>query len=124
WPPRRSSDGCSAPRSELRGPRRVAARGGWLRPDRPMGALPRLAFTSRRPARPADRAAPPWRAAGASFSLALDVTLMEHQGYEFQIEVGTTEAIAGGRYCYVATIVDLRRHHPDGRIELFATPLG
>lgn len=62
--------------------------------------------------------------AGAPFPLALDVTLMEHQGYEFHIEVSTTEAIAGGRYCFVATIMDLRRHHPDGRVELFATPLG
>lgn len=49
---------------------------------------------------------------------------MEHQGYEFHIEVSPTEAIAGGRYCFVATVVDLRRHHPDGRVELFATPLG
>lgn len=50
---------------------------------------------------------------------------MEQQdGYEYEIEVGPAAAIAGGRYGFVATVVGLRRHHPDGAVERFATPFG
>ena len=50
---------------------------------------------------------------------------MEQQdGYEYDVEVRPAASIAGGRYGYVATVVDLRRHHADGSVERFATPFG
>jgi hypothetical protein len=49
---------------------------------------------------------------------------MELDGYEYRIEVSPAAAIAGGRYGFVATVVDLRRRHADGAIERFATPFG
>jgi hypothetical protein len=48
----------------------------------------------------------------------------EHHGYEYRIEVGPASAIAGGRYAFVATVVELRRRHDDGTTERFATPFG
>lgn len=44
--------------------------------------------------------------------------------FEYEIAVSPAESFAGGRYAFVATVVDLRRRHPDGRVERFATPLG
>lgn len=49
---------------------------------------------------------------------------MEHHGYQYRIEVSPAESIAGGRYGFVATVVDLCRTHADGTVERFATPLG
>ena len=49
---------------------------------------------------------------------------LELEGYEYHIDVGPAAAIAGGRYGFVATVVDLRRRHADGTIERFATPFG
>ena len=49
---------------------------------------------------------------------------MEHDEYEYRVEVSPAEAIAGGRYGFVATVVDLSRRHADGTIERFATPFG
>ena len=50
---------------------------------------------------------------------------MEQQdGYEYDVEVRPAASIAGGRYGYVATVVDLRRRHADGTVERFATPFG
>lgn len=48
----------------------------------------------------------------------------QHDGYEYRVEVTTADSIAGGRYGFVATVVDLLRRHADGRIERFATPFG
>jgi len=53
-----------------------------------------------------------------------DMTGMEHDGYEYRIEVSHAASIAGGRYGFVATVVDLCRRHPDGTVERFATPFG
>jgi hypothetical protein len=49
---------------------------------------------------------------------------MEHHGFEYDIAVSPTTAIAGGRYAFVATVVDLRRQRADGTIERFTTPFG
>ena len=49
---------------------------------------------------------------------------MELDDYEYGIEVGPAAAIAGGRYGFVARVVDLRRRHPDGTTQRFATPFG
>ena len=49
---------------------------------------------------------------------------LELEGYEYHIDVGPAASIAGGRYGFVATVVDLRRRHAVGRIERFATPFG
>ena len=49
---------------------------------------------------------------------------MEHEDYEYRIEVSPAASIAGGRYGFVAAVVDLRRRHADGSVERFATPLG
>ena len=49
---------------------------------------------------------------------------MKHHAYEYHIEVSPAASIAGGRYGYVAAVVDLRRRLPDGTIEHLATPLG
>jgi hypothetical protein len=49
---------------------------------------------------------------------------MEHGDYEYRIEVGPAASIAGGRYGFVATVVDLRRRRADGTIEHFASPFG
>ncbi len=49
---------------------------------------------------------------------------MEPHGFEYDIEVGPASAIAGGRYGFVATVVDFRRRRADGTIERFATPFG
>jgi hypothetical protein len=45
-------------------------------------------------------------------------------GYEYRIEVSPATSIAGGRYGFVATVIDFRRRHGDGSIERFATPFG
>ena len=44
--------------------------------------------------------------------------------YEYRIEVGPAASIAGGRYGYVATVVDLRQRLPNGTFESHATPFG
>ena len=44
--------------------------------------------------------------------------------YDYRIEVVAATAIAGGRYGFVASVVDLRRRHPDGTVQRFATPFG
>lgn len=49
---------------------------------------------------------------------------MEHQGYEFRVEVSPAATLAGGRYGFVAAIVDLRRRRDDGTEEVLTTPLG
>lgn len=54
----------------------------------------------------------------------MDVTRMEQPRYEFDVEVKETEAIAGGRYTFVAMVIDLCCHHPDGAVKRFATPFG
>ena len=52
------------------------------------------------------------------------MTRIEHNGFEYDIEVSPAASIAGGRYAWVATVVNLRRRHADGTIERFATPFG
>lgn len=49
---------------------------------------------------------------------------MDDGNYEYRIEVSPVAAIAGGRYGFVAAVVDLRRQHTDGTVERLATPLG
>ena len=49
---------------------------------------------------------------------------MDRGDYEYRIEVSPAASIAGGRYAFVATVVDLRRRHADGTIEHFASPFG
>lgn len=49
---------------------------------------------------------------------------MELGDYEFGIEVSPAASIAGGRYGFVARIVDLRLRQPDGTVQRFATPFG
>lgn len=49
---------------------------------------------------------------------------MAHDDYQFHIEVRPAAAIASGRYGHVATVIDLRRVHDDGRVERFASPFG
>lgn len=51
---------------------------------------------------------------------------MEPDGdeYEYHIEVSAADSIFGGRYRFVATVVDLRRRRADGTVERFATPFG
>lgn len=44
--------------------------------------------------------------------------------YEYHIEVSPADSIAGSRYRFVATVVDLRRRRADGSVERFATPFG
>lgn len=44
--------------------------------------------------------------------------------YDYRIEVVPATAIAGGRYGFVASVVDLCRRHPDGTVQRFATPFG
>ena len=48
----------------------------------------------------------------------------QHDGYEYHIEVGAAASIAGGRYGFVATVVDLLCRRADGTIERFVTPFG
>jgi hypothetical protein len=45
-------------------------------------------------------------------------------GYDYRIEVSPAESIAGGRYAFVATVVDLVRRHADGTVQRFTTPFG
>ena len=49
---------------------------------------------------------------------------MAASDYDYRIEVSAASAIAGGRYGYVATVVDLVRRRADGSVERFATPFG
>lgn len=49
---------------------------------------------------------------------------MQHADYEYRIEVSAAEALAPGRYRFVAAVVDLRRRRDDGTTEHFTTPLG
>ena len=49
---------------------------------------------------------------------------MEHDDYEYHIDVSPAESIAGGRYGFGAAVVELRRRHADGTVERFTTPLG
>ena len=49
---------------------------------------------------------------------------MQFEDYEYRIEIGPAAAIAGGRYGFVARVVDLCRRHPDGTTQRFATPFG
>ena len=49
---------------------------------------------------------------------------MELGDYEFRIEVSPVAAIAGGRYGFVAQVVDFRLRRPDGTVQRFATPFG
>lgn len=49
---------------------------------------------------------------------------MNDGSYEYRIEVSPAAAIAGGRYAFVAAVVDLRRQRADGTLERLATPLG
>lgn len=49
---------------------------------------------------------------------------MEHDSYAYGIAVGPADTIAGGRYAFVASVVDLRRTRPDGRVEVLRTPFG
>ncbi|HZF68219.1 MAG TPA: hypothetical protein VEZ47_09285 [Gemmatirosa sp.] len=49
---------------------------------------------------------------------------MDDHGYDYHIAVVPADAIASGRYGYVASVVDLRRRHADGRVEMFETPFG
>ncbi|MGZ8457257.1 MAG: hypothetical protein ACXWZ4_11715 [Gemmatirosa sp.] len=49
---------------------------------------------------------------------------MQYADYEYRIEVSTAEAIAPGRYRFVAAVVDLRRRRDDGTTEAFTPPLG
>jgi hypothetical protein len=49
---------------------------------------------------------------------------MGERSYEYRIEVSPAEAIATGRYGFVAAVVDLRRQDADGTLERLATPLG
>ena len=44
--------------------------------------------------------------------------------YDYDIDVRPAASIAGGRYGFVASVVDLRRRHPDGTVQRFATPFG
>ena len=53
-----------------------------------------------------------------------DGTRVENEDYEYRIEVSPAASIAGGRYGFVAAVVDLRRRRADGSVERFATPLG
>ena len=50
--------------------------------------------------------------------------MQQRDGYEYHIEVSPADAIAGGRYGFVATVVDFRCDHADGTLERFATPFG
>ena len=54
----------------------------------------------------------------------MDVTRMEQPTYEFDVEVKETEALVAGRYGFVAMVIDLCCHHPDGAVQRFATPFG
>ena len=49
---------------------------------------------------------------------------MDDGSYEYRIEVSPVAPIAGGRYGFVAAVVDLRRPLADGTVERHATPLG
>jgi hypothetical protein len=49
---------------------------------------------------------------------------MDDGSYEYRIEVSPATGIAGGRYGFVAAVVDLRCQRTDGTLERFATPLG
>ena len=49
---------------------------------------------------------------------------MDDTGYDYRIDVSPAASIAGGRYAFVATVVDLKRRHPDGTTQRFATPFG
>lgn len=49
---------------------------------------------------------------------------MAPHGFEYDIAVSPAASIAGGRYGFVATVVDLRRQRADGTIERFTTPFG
>ena len=65
----------------------------------------------------------PGRGAGADPAAARMERTGRH-GYEYRIDVSPADAIAGGRYGFVATVVDLRRRRDDGSTERFATPFG
>ena len=49
---------------------------------------------------------------------------MEHDSYAYGIAVGPADTIAGGRYAFVASVVDMRRTRPDGSVEVLRTPFG
>jgi hypothetical protein len=49
---------------------------------------------------------------------------MDDQDYEYEVEVSPAQAIAGGRYAYVAAVVGLRRRRADGSVQHLTTPLG
>ena len=49
---------------------------------------------------------------------------MQPHGFEYDIAVRPAASIAGGRYGFVATVIDLRRQRADGTIERFTTPFG
>jgi hypothetical protein len=49
---------------------------------------------------------------------------MEHDAYEYEVEVSPVESLGGGRYAFVAAIVNLRRRRPDGTVDRLATPFG
>jgi hypothetical protein len=49
---------------------------------------------------------------------------MAHDDYTYEIAVSAAEAIAPGRYRFVAAVVDLRRRRDDGTFEHYTTPLG
>ena len=49
---------------------------------------------------------------------------MHSHDYEYRIAVSDAASIAGGRYGFVAEVVDLCRHHADGTVQRFTTPFG
>lgn len=49
---------------------------------------------------------------------------MSQHDYEYDIDIQSADSIAGGRYGFVASIVELRRRHADGTVQRFRTPLG
>ena len=49
---------------------------------------------------------------------------MDDGSYEYQIEVSPVASIAGGRYAFVAAVVDMRRALRDGTTERLTTPFG
>jgi len=49
---------------------------------------------------------------------------MRDHDYDYRIEVTPADTIAGGRYAFVASVVDLRRRDGDRPGESFATPFG
>jgi hypothetical protein len=49
---------------------------------------------------------------------------MTPHDYTYDIEVRPAASIAGGRYGFVATVIDLRRTVAGGDVERFTTPFG